>query len=64
MNTATIIQCIKHIHTGPMKSFFLGGGLCFALEKKNYLHVPIVFLLPVEYGGYMLYKSRVFEKFF
>jgi hypothetical protein len=38
--------------------FFLGGGLCYIIEKKKYTHIPIVVLFPSAYCGYNIYKNR------
>lgn len=50
---------IKNIITNTAGSmFFLGGGLCYALEEKKYIHIPVVFLFPSIYCGYNMYKNR------
>jgi hypothetical protein len=56
----TIQNIIKHQHLiyGSMRNLLLGGGLCYAVENKRYIEIPITFLVPSIYAGYHLFKNK------
>ena len=59
MSSTVLLPSINHYISSNVKSyFFLGGGLSFALERKKYIEIPIVLLLPTAYCGYHIYKNR------
>jgi len=43
---------------GTSRNILLGAGLCYALERKEYMHIPLVTMFPSIYAGYHLYKHR------
>jgi hypothetical protein len=49
---------ITHYVMGFPRSIVLGMGLSYAIEKENYLHVPLTILFPTAYAGYHAYKNR------
>ena len=51
-------QIISHYIFGPSRNILLGAGLCFAIEKKEYIHIPIIILFPSIYTGYHLYDNK------
>ena len=55
MNNLTMI---KSMLPNTVSLFFLGGGLGYILEKKNYSHIPVFILFPEAYCGYNIYKHR------
>jgi hypothetical protein len=40
------------------RGLFFGAGLAFSIETENYSHIPLVFVSPIAYGGYHIYKNR------
>lgn len=55
---ASYIPSIYTIINGVSRSLLVGGGLCYAIETKKYLGIPISFLFPGIYAGYHTYKHR------
>jgi hypothetical protein len=51
-------QIISHYIFGPTRNILLGAGLCYAVEKKEYLHIPIIIFVPSIYTGYHLYDNK------
>jgi hypothetical protein len=49
---------IKSMIPEIISMLFLGGGLSYIIEKKNYSHIPILILFPEVYCGYNIYKHR------
>ncbi len=47
-----------HYVHGSMRSFLGGAGLCYAINKREYLHVPLVIIFPSAYVGYHLFKNK------
>ena len=43
---------------GTSRNILLGAGLSFAVERKEYMHIPLVAIFPSIYAGYHLYKHR------
>ena len=43
---------------GTQRNILLGAGLSFAVERKEYMHIPLVAIFPSIYAGYHLYKYR------
>jgi hypothetical protein len=43
---------------GSTRNILLGSGLCYAIEKKEYSHIPIIILFPSIYVGYNLYDNK------
>jgi hypothetical protein len=41
-----------------MRNLLLGGGLCYAVENKRYIEIPVTFLVPSIYAGYHLFKNK------
>ena len=44
--------------TNFVSGLFMGGGLCYAFEKQNYSHIPLIIFGPVTYAGYHLMKNH------
>ena len=57
MNKLTI-PMIKSMLPDTFSMLFLGGGLGYILEKKNYSHIPVFILFPEAYCGYNIFKHR------
>jgi hypothetical protein len=57
MNTLTR-PIFNYVIPNTAAMFFLGGGLCYVIEKKKYTHLPVVILFPSIYCGYNIYKNR------
>jgi len=52
---------IKHLvnyNFGVVRSVLLGAGLCFAIEKENYWHIPVIWVFPSVYSGYQIFQNR------
>lgn len=49
---------IKSILPDTFSMLFLGGGLSYIIEKKNYSHIPLFILFPEAYCGYNIFKHR------
>jgi hypothetical protein len=54
----TTIQAFTHYMIGPTRNVLLGIGLAYAIEKKEYLHIPLVFVFPSIYVGYQGFTNR------
>lgn len=40
------------------RNVLLGAGLCFAIQNKNYTHIPLIFFFPSIYAGYHAYSNK------
>ena len=49
---------VQHYMYGVTRNIFAGAGLCYAVEKKNYLEIPLTICFPSIYAGYHIYKNR------
>ncbi len=49
---------IHHYIFGTTRNILLGAGLSFAVQKENYIHIPLIFLTPSIYAGYHLYENK------
>ena len=59
MNRAS--EPIKHLvkyNIGVVRNVLLGASLCYAIEKENYWHLPVVFVFPSIYSGYQIFQNR------
>jgi hypothetical protein len=45
-------------HITPFRSILAGAGFAYAIEKENYIHLPVVLVFPAVYAGYHLYKNK------
>jgi hypothetical protein len=61
MMTPQVISLHKF---GVVRSLLLGAGVAYALEKEQYMHIPIVVLFPTVYAGYQLYKNKYHDALF
>jgi len=52
------VKYITQIYGGSIRNVFLGASVCYAIEKENYSHLPIIFFVPSAYSGYHLFKKR------
>jgi hypothetical protein len=46
-----------HVY-GSTRSLLAGAGLCYAIHKREYLHVPLVLIFPSAYAGYQLFNHK------
>jgi hypothetical protein len=51
-------RIITNYVIGTPRNLLLGVGLAYAIERKEYLDVPIILLFPSVYAGYHLYTER------
>ena len=52
---------IKHLinyNIGVVRNVLLGAGLCYAIEKENYWHLPVIWVFPSVYSGYQIFQNR------
>ena len=49
---------ITHYLFGTTRSVLLGAGMCFAVDKEKYTHIPLILLFPSAYAGYQLYSNK------
>ena len=52
---------IKHLinyNIGVVRNVLLGAGLCYAIEKENYWHLPVIFVFPSIYSGYQIFQNK------
>ena len=49
---------VQHYVFGTTRNILAGAGLCYALQKENYLEIPITLLFPSVYAGYHLFKNK------
>jgi len=52
------VKYMVQTYGGSLRSVFLGAGLAYAIERKDYEHIPLIFLFPSVYSGYHLFKKR------
>ena len=52
------LQTVTHYVFGSTRNVLAGAGLCYALENKKYLELPLVILFPSIYAGYNVYSNR------
>ena len=43
---------------GTTRNLFLGSGLAYAVQKEDYLHIPVIVLFPSVYVGYHSYMNK------
>ena len=43
---------------GVVRNFLGGASLCYALEQKAYIHVPLIAIFPSAYAGYQVFQNR------
>ena len=51
-------QIVYNYMLGPTRNLLLGAGLCYAWNKEQYVHVPVIILFPSIYAGYHLYQNK------
>ena len=49
---------IQHYVFGTARNILAGAGICFAIENKRYIELPLALAVPSIYAGYHLYKNR------
>lgn len=52
------IKYITNYHLGSIRNVLLGAGLCYAVKKEQYTHLPVIFFVPSIYAGYNLYENK------
>lgn len=58
---ANLNQPSKVIYTyiiGTPRNLLLGASLSYAIQKKLFIHIPIIFLFPSVYTGYQVYDNK------
>jgi len=51
-------QIVYNYMFGPTRNLLLGAGLCYAVKKEQYTHLPLILLFPSIYAGYHLYENK------
>jgi len=51
-------RVIQHYSIGTAGKLLGGAGLCYAIQNKKYLHIPIILVFPSAYAGYHVYKNK------
>lgn len=54
----TTIKTIERIRFSTLRNVLMGATLCYAVEGKNYTHLPIIVIFPSIYAGYQAYSNR------
>jgi len=52
------IKYLVNYNFGVVRSVLLGAGICFAIEKENYWHIPVIWVFPSVYSGYQIFQNR------
>ena len=59
MSLKTIDTITQYLYgTGIVRNILGGAALCFAIQNRNYIHVPIILIFPSAYTGYQAYKHK------
>jgi hypothetical protein len=53
-----LLQKFQVQHLTSFRNVLCGGGICYAIEQKNFWHLPAVIIFPSIYAGYQGYKNR------
>jgi len=48
---------VNHVF-GTTRNLILGAGLCYAVKKEEYLHIPVIVLFPSIYAGFQLFSQK------
>jgi len=54
----TTIKTIERIRFSTLRNVLMGATLCYAVESKNYTHLPVIVVFPSIYAGYQAYSNR------
>jgi len=54
----TTINVLEKIHCSVLRNILMGATLCYAVEDKNYTHLPIIVIFPSIYAGYQAYSNK------
>ena len=46
------------VPNGPFTLTCMGFSFAYAVEKKKYIHLPIILFFPTIYTGYQVFKNR------
>jgi len=49
---------ITYYINGTIRNLFCGAGLCYAIQRESYSHVPIILAFPSVYAGYHAYSRK------
>jgi hypothetical protein len=49
---------LTHYVFGTTRSMLLGAGMCYAIDREKYTHIPLVLFIPSAYVGYQLYSNK------
>jgi hypothetical protein len=52
------IKIIERTNFYTLRNVLMGATLCYAVETKNYTHLPIIVIFPSIYAGYQAYSNR------
>lgn len=51
-------QVITSVVFGTTRNLIFGAGLCYAVKKEEYLHIPVIVLFPSIYAGFQLFSQK------
>jgi len=51
-------QVIVNYVFGTTRNLILGAGLCYAVKKEEYSHIPVIVLFPSIYAGFQLFLEK------
>jgi hypothetical protein len=51
-------QIVTQYVFGTTRNLILGAGLCYAVKKEEYSHIPLIVFFPSIYAGYHLYSNK------
>lgn len=43
---------------GTVRNLLAGAGLCYAVQNKKYMEIPLTLFVPSVYAGYHVYKNK------
>jgi len=51
-------QYITQYSLGTLRNVLIGSGVAYAIEREEYHHIPLIFIVPSIYSGYHLFTKR------
>jgi hypothetical protein len=54
-------ETLKHTTVyvaGTPRNILLGAGLSHAVEREEYTHIPLIFIVPSIYAGYHAHQNK------
>jgi hypothetical protein len=43
---------------GATRSLLAGAALCYAIQDRKYIHIPIILIFPSAYTGYQVFNHK------